>query len=103
MKMRPLLEKEIQRQILDYLEIKGIFHFRNNVGAGKLAGGRFVRFGIPGAPDILALKNGIFYGIEVKRPGKKLSPLQEEFRDSMVRHGGKHLVAFNLESVMEIL
>jgi hypothetical protein len=97
-----LKEKEIQKQILEYLQLKRIFHFRNNVGAGSM-GGRFVRFGIPGAPDIFVLKNGKLYGLEVKRPGKKQSPLQKEFGDKMIAAGGQYEVVFNLDRVMEIL
>jgi len=97
-----LKEKEIQKQILEYLQLKRIFHFRNNVGAGMM-GKRFVRFGIPGAPDIFALKNGMLYGIEVKRPGSKQSPLQKEFGDKMNANGGVYRVIFSLDQVLEIL
>ena len=97
-----LLEKDIQNQILEYLKLKRIFHFRNNVGAGMM-GKRFVRFGIPGAPDIFALKNGVLYGLEVKRPGSKQSPLQKEFGDKMNAEGAVYRVVFNLDDVIKIL
>jgi hypothetical protein len=34
-----------QRQILDYLALKGIFHYRNNSEAFKRDDGHFYRFG----------------------------------------------------------
>lgn len=98
-----LLEKDIQKQILDYLKIRGIFHWRNNVGAGKLQGGRFVQFGVAGAPDIFALHKGVSYGIEVKRPGKKQSELQKYFGDRMNEAGGHYQVVFSLDDVMKFL
>lgn len=98
-----LLEKDIQKQILDYLKIKRVFHWRNNVGAGKLQGGRFVQFGVAGAPDVFAIKHGVCYGLEVKRPGKKQSPLQKEFGDKMTEAGAKYMVVTSLDDVMAVL
>lgn len=102
MEKSSFLEKEIQKQILEYLKIKRVFHFRNNTGAGKLQGGRFVRFGIPGAPDIFAVKNGILWGLEVKRAAAKLSPLQEEFGAKMIDAGAKYIVLRSLDDCMAI-
>lgn len=96
-------EKEVQTAILQYLQVKRIFHFRNNTGATKTEGGGFVRYGTPGSPDIIVVQNGIFIGIEVKRPGGKLSPNQKLFCDALLKAGGRYIVAHSLEDVMEIL
>ena len=43
-------------------------------------GGRFIRFGTPGHPDIIGmLQRGRFLAIEVKRPGKTPSSAQNAF------------------------
>ena len=39
-----VLEKDIQRTILDYLKMMKVFHWRNNTGA-VVRGKHFVRFG----------------------------------------------------------
>ena len=52
---------------------------RMNSGAVRI-GGRFVRFGWPGCPDVLGqLKDGRLMAVEVKSPAGKLRPEQAEF------------------------
>lgn len=98
-----LLEKDIQKQILEYLAIKGVMHWRNNSGAMKTLRG-FVRFGTPGSPDIFAVKAGVLWGIEVKREKKgRLSPLQKEFGEKLVKAGAQYIVVTSLDEVMAIL
>ena len=74
-----MLEKEIQKQILDYLGIKKYFYWRNNTGAmPTMYKGRkgFVRFGDVGSPDIFLVREGRIYGLEVKTPKGKQSDTQ---------------------------
>ena len=52
---------------------------RMNSGAAKV-GGRFIRFGFTGCPDVLGqLKDGRLLGVEVKGPTGKLRPEQSVF------------------------
>jgi hypothetical protein len=88
-------EHEIQSAILDYLKLKGVFAYRNNVGAVKI-GKRFIRFGMPGAPDIVAVVSGHYFGIEVKRPGNTLSEDQVAFCGVLRQAGGTYLVCQSL-------
>ena len=97
-----MLEKQIQSAILEYLTLKGIFHWRNNSGAMKTEHS-FVRFGAVGSPDIFALKHGILYGIEVKRPKGKVSEAQKNFGESMVQHGARYMIAYSLDDVRKVL
>lgn len=85
-------EKAVLAACLQLLRMRGIFHLRNNTGATRI-GGRYIRFGAPGSPDIIACINGVFVGIEVKRPGGgKLSEAQEAVQDALQRAGGTYLV-----------
>jgi hypothetical protein len=59
-------ESYVQRQILDYLALKGIFHYRNNSGAFVDSQKHFYRFGALGSPDIICVIKGQFAGIEVR-------------------------------------
>lgn len=99
-----LKENEIQRSILDYLQIKGYCCFRNNTGAmpaiynGKK---RFIRFGSVGWPDIIGMtKFGKFFGIEVKSYGGKPTDAQVAVGNSIVKNNGIYLVARSLDDVI---
>ena len=96
------LEKEIQFQILQYLTLKNILNWRNNTGALRTERG-FMRFGVPGSPDIFAVKDGKLYGIEVKRGKAKQSELQEHFGNRLLAAGALYIVARSLDDVVAIL
>ena len=96
-------EHDIQGQILEWLSLHRIFHYRNNTGAVKASWNgkeRFVRYGVKGAPDIIAVSKGRYIGIEVKRAGKGLSDKQVEFRDALLEAGGAYILARCIEDVM---
>jgi len=65
------LEKELELEILNYLKIKGVFSWKaeypikinQRTNRGMRNHHPFI---LKGVPDILALYQGIFYGIEVK-------------------------------------
>ena len=110
-----LSEAAIQRQILDYLMLRGVFAWRNNSGAVKIAGkgnDRFMRFGMPGSADIIGIcptskltggPIGRFMAIEVKTAKGKLSPAQESFRDAVIANGGKYTLARSVDDVIKAL
>ena len=96
-----LSEHDIQDQILDWLKGWHVFCYRQNTGMAKLKGGFWVRFGKPGAPDIVAVLNGRFIGIEVKKPGAKQSESQSDYQRELERAGGLYILAFSLEHVTQ--
>jgi hypothetical protein len=81
---RPL-EKEIQASICEHLDVRRLFWWRNNTGAFKTEHGGFVRFGTPGSPDIIVVKDGRAIFLGVKRPGSYQPPEQEEFQANAER------------------
>ena len=91
-------ETQIQKAILDYLALKRYFHWRNNSGAMKTEH-NFVRFGTPGSPDIIVIKNGFVWVIEVKTERGKLSEHQEAFRLALTEAGGTYLVARSIDDL----
>jgi hypothetical protein len=93
-------ESDIQRQILDYLALKRIFHYRNNSGAFKDTAGHFYRFGALGSPDIICVIAGQYVGIEVKAPKGKQSDHQKEFQAKLESAGGKYILAYSLDGVI---
>lgn len=78
---------------LRYLQLRGIYHWRNSVGAVRMGPGRFMHFGLKGSSDILGiLPGGRFLAVEVKAPGGRLSPEQRQFLDDVKTLGGLCLV-----------
>lgn len=95
-------EADIQKSILDWLRLRRIFHYRQNVGVLKTAN-RFVRFGVKGLPDIICVIKGQYVGLEVKREGKELSCAQVEFAVDLQRAGGRYHVVHSLAEAQEAL
>jgi len=96
-------ESDVQRQILDYLALKGIFHYRNNSGAFVDAQKHFYRFGALGSPDIICVIKGQFVGIEVKAPKGKQSEHQKEFQRNLEEAGGQYILAYSLDDATRAL
>lgn len=95
-------ESDIQRTIIEYLEVKRHFFWRNNSGAMKTQSGGFIRFGAVGSPDICVIKDGFFIGLEVKDKGGKQSPGQKEWEKSCKAAGGEYYVVKSLDDVINI-
>ena len=76
---------------------------RMNSGAVRI-GGRFVRFGWPGCPDVLGqLKDGRLMGCEVKAPAGKLRAEQTLFLERIRCAGGVAFVARDCADVFREL
>jgi hypothetical protein len=73
---------------------------RQNSGAVRV-GGRFVRFGWVGCPDVLGqLKDGRLLGVEVKAAKGRTSPGQVAFLERINQAGGVAFVARDLRDVL---
>ena len=95
-------EKDLLKLIQDWLTAHKIFHWRSNTGAVAFKGGaktRFVRFGTPGTPDIIACVSGRLIGIEVKGEKGEQSQVQHQFQVNLCRAGGLYLLAKKFEDV----
>lgn len=104
--MKPPLEKEIQLAICDYLALKGYFFWRQNTTpVFKQKENRYIampKYGKSGLPDIFLIKEGIFYGLEVKRPNTKQSDAQLLFQKELENAGGKYFVVRSIEDVQAL-
>jgi hypothetical protein len=73
-------ESVILSDCLNYLQIRGIYHWRNNTGAVQVRPGQFMRFGKVGSSDILGiLPGGRLLCVECKANKGRLSPEQKQF------------------------
>lgn len=76
---------------------------RMNSGAAQV-GGRFIRFGFTGCPDVLGqLRDGRLLGVEVKAPKGKLRPEQAVFLERVRSGGGVAFVARDCRDVIREL
>ena len=76
---------------------------RMNSGAARM-GGRFVRFGFKGCPDVLGqLRDGRLLGVEVKAQAGRLRPEQAVFLERIRGAGGVAFVARDLRDVLREL
>lgn len=76
--------------------------WRHNVGAHMTEGGRFVRFGLPGQPDIMGIiEPGLFLGIEVKAGADRCSDDQVRFQLMIEKYGGIYTVARDVDETIQ--
>jgi hypothetical protein len=89
----PVREGDITRGVVDYLALIGAWSLKVHGHLGQR----------PGVPDVLACLRGRFVGIEVKRPGGRLSPRQIDELAAIVQAGGVALVADDVDQVIAAL
>ena len=88
-KASKIKESDIQRQIKDYLQWHGWFVVKIHQSLGSYRG----------IADLYALKDGLHVWIEVKTAQGRLSEAQEKFRDDVLNHGGRYIVARGIEDL----
>lgn len=106
-----MLEKQIQKQILSYLEClqaQGVCWFtRTAVGAVKVqrkdGSTGFFKTGRKGTPDIIACFSGRFVGIEVKTDKGKMSLDQTLTCRLISRVGGIYITARSVSELIDDL
>lgn len=101
MKKPRVPESLILKTCLASLEYASVFHYRNNTGAmvGEYKGKkRFIRYGVAGAPDIVAVWGGLFVGIECKSSDGRLSEDQKRFGAELEKAGGVYAIVRDIET-----
>lgn len=103
------LEKDIQREVCEWLQSEGFFFWRNNnvpiFGRSNDGIKRFramPKYTPKGLPDVFVLDNGEFYGLEIKREGGRISPEQRVMQESFKKNGAHYHFVFSLNDVKEI-
>lgn len=99
-------ESQILKDVENWLSLHHFWHMRCNNSAGKAQSGMFMRsftcngHPVKGVSDIYAIKDGVTFWIECKRPvGGVLSVDQRNFLDAMNRHGAVGIVVNSIESL----
>ncbi len=75
-----------------------------HIGGPRSAGGRVVRFGLPGQADLTGiLPCGVRLEIEVKRPGCPQTCEQRAFQRMIEHFGGVYVLARSVEDVRQAI
>jgi len=105
-----VLEKYIQRAIIEFLNYHGCWCWRNNAGVipmeskGKK---RIIKVGRAGESDIFGIHraSGRFIALEVKLPKRRhlVTPAQQEFIDKVLLYGGIAGVVTSCDEALELI
>lgn len=102
-------EQQIQRAVVQHLLRRGIRHlffFHPANGGFRLKPEAAILKGlgvISGVPDLILLHNGRLFALELKAPGKKLTPAQAEAIRRISEAGGHATWADGLDEAINIL
>lgn len=86
-----ILEKNIRKQVIDYLKIKGYFVFYNLAGLGAY----------PGISDLVACKDDRVWFIEIKTAKGKQSDHQKAFETNLKKAGCNYLLVRGIEDLVK--
>jgi hypothetical protein len=95
-----ITESAIQTEILNYLKKSGYFAWKNHTQGVRYSKGRGSNPN-KGQPDLMAISQGLFYGIEVKKPGGSFSLDQYRWIEKLKEHGGIGIVTDSLEDCIK--
>lgn len=105
-----VLERDIQRAILEFLALHRIPAWRTNAGLTRIPGtattkARVIRGAPVGTADIIGLlpPAGTFLGIEVKAPQGKVTAAQQAWLERIQEAGGCAIVARSTSDVARAL
>ena len=92
--IRKKKETPVKKQVKAWLDERGILNWPASAGP----------YSVSGLSDRMALHDGIFYAIEVKRPGEKgkAKPLQLRFINNVIKAGGRGAVVDCVEDLEEL-
>ena len=88
-----MLERDVLRQVKDYLRIKGwrVYRLQQSMGSHK------------GMSDLIAIKQGRVAFVEVKGTNGKLSHYQEIFRRDLVEERVSYWLISDIDQLINIL
>ena len=95
-------EADIQKEVYVYLIHAGYFCWRNHTQGVRMKG-RMVKNPNAGGPDLMAVKDGQFYAIEIKTKAGKLSDVQKQWLTNARNSGAVTLVVTSVESLIQML
>lgn len=103
--MKDKSEKQIQKEVMDYLQwlenLGALYFLRTQTGFFKIAGtNRMFKTGKIGAPDISCCWRGQFIGIEIKTLKGKQTDAQKETQKKIEEAGGRYLIVRDVKNIV---
>ena len=104
MSSRP--EQQIQRAVFEHLAIRAAstvfaFHPANGGWRSRVEAAILKGMGVrAGVPDIIAVKDGQCYALELKASGGRLTPVQRDAHAALVAAGATVAVAYGLDDAL---
>ena len=94
-------EKDLQKAIKDYLELKGFIVVKfNSTGIYNKARDQYIPLPRRGVSDLIACtKDGRFVAIEVKVGKNKATQEQLDFLEDIRAHNGIAMLAYSIEDI----
>ena len=108
-KRRHRPEQAIQRAVFEHLRLRGApntfaYHAANGGARTAIEGAIFKSLGVvAGVPDVIIVKDGATYALELKADGGKLSEAQRNTIEAMERAGAVVGVAFGIDQALQWL
>ena len=102
-------EDKIQKAICEYLDIRGVCYWAvpNGGARSKVEGAKLKATGTKsGVPDLTVVYDGLYYGLEIKRPADSthpkgyLSKNQKSMISSIKNAGGEVEVVYSVADVI---
>ena len=99
-------EQDIQRAVFEHIAIRGArecyaFHCPNGGWRSPIEAAIMRGLGVrAGIPDIIGIKAGHVFGLELKAPGGRLSPVQREVHAALCAAGATVAVATGLDAAL---
>ena len=98
-----ILERDIQKTIIDFCGYKKIFCFKINNGGIKKLNGSYIPAQTLGLPDLVIHFDGMAIYLEIKTPTGKLSEHQIAFQEQCEKDKVQYYVIRSLEDLTRIL
>jgi hypothetical protein len=102
-------EQAIQRAVFEHLRLRGApntfaYHAANGGARTAIEGAIFKSLGVvAGVPDVIIVKDGTTYALELKADNGKLSETQHNTIETMRRAGAIVGVAVGIDQALEFL
>ena len=99
-------EQQVQRAVFQHLTIRAApgtyaFHPANGGWRSRVEGAIFKGMGVrAGTPDIVAIKGGRCYALELKAPDGRLTPVQRDAHAALTAAGATVEVAYGLDDAL---
>ncbi len=109
MALRRHSEDAIQRAVVAHLRTRRLpgvayFHVPNGGRRSPAEASVFAGLGVrAGVPDLVLIRDGHAFALELKAPGGRVSPAQTEMQQELERAGATVATAFGLDAALEQL